>query len=357
MAQEEKTSEKAEAPKKGVGNKSKSSKVVPNNAKYPRHSLARALRIPRAILDQNAGRECSDKDAAGFVGVGYSGPFQMEISSAKKYGLIDRPSARKLIVTELGRQILRPQQSSDEIDGLRAAVFQAPDFSEVYSHYRGERIPDDKFFDNALAENYHIPREKLPEFKDLFFDTLKTAELLDETGGKRRIIDVSNEPKADGKKSERIKKLGKAAKVSADDSCFVMMPFAGHLGGYYNAIYEPAITKAGLRPVRADDDIFGTGKIIDQVWRGIVEAKVLVAELTSRNPNVFYELGLAHALQKPVVLVSSREEDVPFDLQHIRVIYYDVNDPFWGDKLIEKVAENILSAMQNPEEAIFPLPA
>jgi hypothetical protein len=41
-------------------------------------------------------------------------------------------------------------------------------------------------------------------------------------------------------------------------------------------------------------------------------------------------LGLAHALEKPVVLVSSNEADVPFDLQHIRVIYYDVNDPFWG---------------------------
>jgi len=82
-------------------------------------------------------------------------------------------------------------------------------------------------------------------------------------------------------------------------------------------------------------------------------SKVLVAELTSRNPNVFYELGLAHALKKPVVLVSAKEDDVPFDLQHIRVIYYDVNDPFWGSKLIEKVAENILSAIKNPEEAVF----
>ena len=75
--------------------------------------------------------------------------------------------------------------------------------------------------------------------------------------------------------------------------------------------------------------------------------------MTTRNPNVFYELGLAHALQKPVVLVSSNSDDVPFDLKHIRVIYYDVKDPFWGEKLIEKVAENIVSAIKNPEEAIF----
>ena len=132
-----------------------------------------------------------------------------------------------------------------------------------------------------------------------------------------------------------------------------MQPFAPPHGDYYEKIFKPAIEKAGLGAVRADAEIFGTGKIIDQVWRGINAAKVLVAELTTRNPNVFYELGIAHALRKPVVLVSSNEPDVPFDLQHIRVIYYDVSDPFWGNKLIEKVAENILSALTNPEEAIF----
>ena len=93
-----------------------------------------------------------------------------------------------------------------------------------------------------------------------------------------------------------------------------MQPFASPLGDYYEKIYRPAIEKAGLRPVRADAEIFATGKIMDQVWSGINSVKVLVAELTSRNPNVFYELGLAHALKKPVVLVSAREEDVPFDL-------------------------------------------
>jgi len=51
--------------------------------------------------------------------------------------------------------------------------------------------------------------------------------------------------------------------------------------------------------------------------------------------------------------VQAFDKDVPFDLQHIRVIYYDVTDPFWGVKLLDKVAENILSAIQNPEEAVF----
>ena len=118
---------------------------------------------------------------------------------------------------------------------------------------------------------------------------------------------------------------------------------------------EATIKKAGLTPIRADTDIFATGKIIDQIWSGLNQARVLVAELTGRNPNVLYELGLAHALHKPVVLISSNEADVPFDVRHVRVIYYELTDPFWGEKLIAKVAENIISAIKNPQEAIqFP---
>ena len=51
--------------------------------------------------------------------------------------------------------------------------------------------------------------------------------------------------------------------------------------------------------------------------------------------------------------MSSNENDVPFDVKHVRVIYYDMTDPFWGTKLIDKVAENILSALKNPAEAVL----
>ncbi len=339
--------------KKKKAAKSRSRKVVANPAKYPRHSLTKALRIPLAIIEQNAGEQCSDSESAGYVGVSYNGPFKSEIPSAKKYGLLDSPSPESVVVTELAKKILRPQSSQDEMDGLRQAVLNAPDLSDVYQHYRGENIPDDIFFENALVENFGIPREKVAEFREILFESLKKAKLVEAAGDKQRLLDVSHDASSGSEPSPRIQKLGKNVKVNANDSCFVMMPFGAPLGQYYSAIYEPAVKKAGLRPVRADDDLFATGKIIDQVWQGISQAKVLIAELTTRNPNVFYELGLAHALEKPVVLVSSNTDDVPFDLQHIRVIYYDLHDPFWGDKLIEKVAENILSALKNPEEAVF----
>lgn len=323
-------------------------------AKYPRHPVDKALRIPKAILEQNAGKECTVSESAGFLGVGAAGPYTVEVASGLKYGFLSRPSPGALAITERAKQAIRPQEPEDQLNALRDAVQGAPVFADVYGHYRGENLPDTEFLQNALVDKFKVPADKVSEFLDVFLGSLRASQLLSEHDGKLRVVDASSTGRGSAVESFTLKKLERSVKVGSTDSCFVMMPFAAPLGGYYEVLYKPAIEKAGLLPVRADAEIFGSGKIMDQVWAGIRRAKVLVAELTSRNPNVFYELGLAHALRKPVVLVSSNEEDVPFDLKHIRVIYYDVMDPFWGQKLMSKVAENILSAIDNPEEALMP---
>ena len=329
-------------------------------AKYPRHSVEKALRVPQAILEKNAGHACTPNEAAVFVGLKTTnGPFSVEIGSAKKYGFIESPEPKKIRPTELARRVLRPKSPEDQLKAYREAVLQAPDVADVYRHYRGENIPQDQFFKNTLLDTFGIPETDFGDFKQVFLESLSTAKLVEPHGENLRVLDVSEETPtlSSEDRTDHIKKLGAAAQIKAGDSCFVMQPFAQPLGSYYEKIFKPAIEKAGLQPVRADAEIFGTGKIIDQIWRGIKNAKVLIAELTTRNANVFYELGIAHALQKPVVLVAANEPDVPFDLKHIRVIYYDVQDPFWGHKLIDKLAENILSAIKNPEEAIFKEPS
>ncbi len=324
---------------------------VPN---YPRVALRKVLRIPAGILDQNAGKACTDEQAAKFCGVTLSGGTKMEISSAIKYGLLERADEDStLSITDLAKQISRPKTPTAALEGLRKAVQAAPVISEVYSHFRGEYLPDTQFINNTLVDTFHIPIEKVAEFLELFLDDLNFAELIEEKDGKRRVLDATHSGDFSTDNSATIAKLTKGASIKEGDTCFVMMPFAAQLGGYFATIWEPAIEKAGLKAVRADDAQFGPGKIIDQIYRSIRESKVLIADLTTRNPNVFYELGLAHALEKPVVLVSGSEDDNPFDLRHIRVIFYDTSDPFWGQKLIDKVAENILSALTNPEEPPF----
>ncbi len=256
--------------KKNQAKKSKA--ATPKQAKYPRHSVEKALRIPKAILEQNGGHASTPSQAAGYLGLKTpKGPFAVEIGSAKKYGFLDSPEAGKIQPTELARRILRPKSQEDQLEAYREAVLKAPDISDVYKHYRGENIPQDTFFKNTLVDTFGIPEADVADFKQIFLESLQVAKLIEEHGENLRVLDVSEStPALTGEeKSEHLKKLGASVQVRTGDSCFVMQPFAPPYGGYYDKIFKPAIEKAGLQAVRADAEIFGTGKIIDQIWRAL----------------------------------------------------------------------------------------
>lgn len=144
-------------------------------------------------------------------------------------------------------------------------------------------------------------------------------------------------------------------KLSDDpkEICFVIMPFGGWLDDYYITIYSPAIVAAGLDPHRADD-LFRPSTIVNDIWAYTKKAKVLLADLTGKNPNVFYELGLAHALAKPAILIAESMDDIPFDLRALRIILYDKNAPDWGNILKSKIENSLKEVLVSPVEAVLP---
>lgn len=103
-------------------------------------------------------------------------------------------------------------------------------------------------------------------------------------------------------------------------TCFVLMPFAKSFDGIWGILRE-AVTRHGDDCVRADD-IFKPGLVMADVLARIRGADYLIADLTGRNPNVYYELGYAHAIAKPVILITRDASDVPFDLRNHRIIAY-----------------------------------
>jgi hypothetical protein len=74
--------------------------------------------------------------------------------------------------------------------------------------------------------------------------------------------------------------------------------------------------------IRADN-IYDNRPIIEDIWQRINEARIVISELTGKNPNVFYETGIAHTVGKEVILLTQSMDDVPFDLRHLRCIVYD----------------------------------
>ncbi len=104
--------------------------------------------------------------------------------------------------------------------------------------------------------------------------------------------------------------------------CFVLMPFGPTWSRelFENCI-APSVESTGLRAVRADD-INSIDGIMEDVWKNILGARVVIADLTDRNPNVMYEVGIAHTVGKSVVLITQDIDYVPFDLRALRCIVY-----------------------------------
>lgn len=103
---------------------------------------------------------------------------------------------------------------------------------------------------------------------------------------------------------------------------FVVMQFSEPYDALYNEVIVNVAKEFNLNPFRADD-VFGPGIILQDIIKGILESKIIIAEITPANPNVFYELGYAHALGKPTILLAEKGHALPFDIQAYRVIFYE----------------------------------
>lgn len=137
----------------------------------------------------------------------------------------------------------------------------------------------------------------------------------------------------------------------ASDSCFVIMPFGGTFDENFKEIYVHAIKDAGLKPIRVDD-LSRPSSILADIWLLTRQAKVVLAIMTGQNPNVFYELGLAHAIAKPVVMVASSIDDVPFDLRGLRVLIYDTSRGKWGKNLQNRITKALKETLQDLNSAV-----
>ena len=104
--------------------------------------------------------------------------------------------------------------------------------------------------------------------------------------------------------------------------CFTLMPFAGEFQDIYNLAIRPAIEHSGYGAYRADT-IATQGNIIQHILKTIYEADLVIAELSGRNPNVLYELGVAHTLGKPTIMLTQDYTNIPFDLKAYRMIVYE----------------------------------
>jgi hypothetical protein len=117
----------------------------------------------------------------------------------------------------------------------------------------------------------------------------------------------------------------------SEKTCFIIMPIAdtsgydnGHFSRVYSHLIKPACELAGFKPIRADD-VSSSHFIVVDILKKIVESDLAICDLSARNPNVLYELGLRQAFNKKTVLIKDHKTDNIFDVQGFRYAQYDSN--------------------------------
>ena len=105
-------------------------------------------------------------------------------------------------------------------------------------------------------------------------------------------------------------------------AAFVVMQFTSPFDELFQEVIRPVCAEIGIEANRASD-IYRPGVILQDIIQGLAESDVIIAEITPTNPNVFYELGYAHALHKPVIVLAERGTTLPFDVSGYRVIFYE----------------------------------
>jgi len=105
--------------------------------------------------------------------------------------------------------------------------------------------------------------------------------------------------------------------------CFVVMQFTEEYNALFSEVIRPTCEEFGYTVVRADE-FYNSGLIIDDITRSIRECAVVIADITPNNLNVYYEVGFAHGIGKPTILLSDRKrEKLPFDISGFRTLFYD----------------------------------
>lgn len=127
-------------------------------------------------------------------------------------------------------------------------------------------------------------------------------------------------------------------------TAFVVMQFTKPYNELYSEVIGPLCDEFGFKAIRADE-AYGPGLIVADIARQLAESSLVVADITPANPNVYYEVGYAHALGKPTILIAEAGTDLPFDVSPFRILFYE--NTIEGKRRIEEGFRKHLAALQD----------
>jgi hypothetical protein len=296
---------------------------------FPRATLEEALKIAYAIKDHNGGNPWEPEEIRKAIGAGTGGNAYFYLTAASRdYGLTTgTTSADKIALTDLGRDLVYAPDSETE-HALKLRAFLNVDvFKRVLEYYKGSNLPEMKYLGNTLQKEFGLAPETHEEFSRTFRENCQYLGITSGLPG-----EVGESPAPEGATvapgTVTLAEPAGASKLAA----FVIMPFeerdARHPPGFFaevlRSLITPAAKESGFAVRTANRQ--GSDLIQSTIINDLIEADLVIADLTEHNPNVLFELGVRMAEDKPVVLIKARGTGPLFDVDNmLRVFEYNPN--------------------------------
>lgn len=319
---------------------------------YPIYTVAKALQVAAKIRELNGGNPWEPEQLANALTMGPKSPnFYYLTAASRDYGLTKGTArAEKIEIEQLGTDILFAPNPDTERAKKLEAFLRVPLFKQVLDHYKGSNLPDLKYLGNTLQKEFSLHPGFHKEFARIFRDNCQ------ELGIEAGVPSVADE---DAKKP-----AGRPTKVLLGEpsgsqkgklKAFVVMPFdekkPDRPKGFFAEVLSSLITPAGLNAGFTVETANRQGSDVIQstIINDLLEADLVIADLTDHNPNVLFELGVRMAMDKPVALIKAAGTGHIFDVDNmLRVHEYSAN--LWGstiEKDLPELSEHIKAAWDN----------
>lgn len=300
-----------------------------------------------------------------------SGTSRMLITNASKYGLVKGSYAsEQLELTSEGKKVCDDNTSPREIARIQAklSILDIPPFQALYDKFTNAKLPPRAtLIDSMNAAG--VNADHLEEAVDTFIVNLKSVGLLQNLSGADRVITVDH--LLDTLPGASYSQAGQIATPSAtsgqnlmtqeqavyETTCFYITAIGSdesderkHSNLFLASIVEPAVQTVGLKVTRADQ-IDKPGMITKQIMEHLFRSRLVIADLSFSNANVFYELALRHAVRLPIVQIIRHGDPIPFDVHQMRTVIIDNRDIYTLLPNVEIYKSEIASQARRALEA------
>lgn len=370
--------------KKTPGTKSGEKQARPRRTTlFPAASFEEALTIANGIQKHAAGQKVRRLTLFDQMKKSPdSGPSRQLIVNSNKYGLTKGSyAAEHLELTPDGKLATGSEVEPSEKLKVRfkLAIEGIPPFKALYEALKGNRLPATSVLED-LAKEQGIPEADAKECVEMFIVNAKFLGVLKPIAGAERIVPIEQAieevpGKPAGVEDVRPSASDVAGRTDApapkgdeqdwDKICFYISPIGEegsehrqHADLFLGSIVEPTLEEFGLNVVRADK-IGKPGMITAQIIEHVLKAKLVIADLSYHNPNVFYELCLRHVCRLPTVQIIRKADKIPFDLDQFRTIQIDTTNIFTMVPNLQtykaEIATQVRLALKDPDSADNPV--